>query len=150
MHLRHDSVVCVMTQSFVCRASGHVSYRGAVCSGFVGLFVSDESYHIWTSHVTYDWVMARTWIRHHMPACLGFVGLFASAESYHTWLVSRDRVMAHTWIRHHMRRMLGLFGLFVNDESCHISRNHATYGCVRSRMHIWTSHVTSMNKSGKI
>jgi len=134
---------------------------------------SNESHHLWTSHVTSEWVMSPTlfFLYRHTWRAITHPWLGHSNESRHIWMshVTHERVTSHMneLRRIWMCRVPSMY-FFVpahmesNDtsvpelqqcvtshmnESCHIRMSHVTYEWVTSHMnesrHIWMSHVIS-------
>ena len=92
-----------------------------------GMSHVNKSCHVWTSHVTYEWVMSRM------------------NESCHVWMSH----VTYEWVMSHMNESCHIRMSHVTYEwvmSRHIWMSHVTYECVMSHMneasHLWINHIT--------
>jgi len=108
-------------------------------TGIMSYIYIYESWHIWMSHDTYEWVTSRMnkschiWMSH--VTCEWAMSHVNESckhmkESCHIWMSH----VTYEWAMSHM------------NESCHIWMSHVTYEWAMSHMnescHIWMSHVT--------
>ena len=121
----HDPSMCVSWLIHTCDCiTFHISQdakerEGHVVSINTGV---NESCHILTSHVTYEWVMS------HMNA------------SCHTY----ECVMSHMQMSHGTHDESAMFLIWMSHVT-HMNCSCHTHECVMS--HIWMGHVTHMNAS---
>ena len=86
----------------------------------------NESYRIWMSHITYEWVISQVSESNHIRMSHFTYEWVTShtKESYHIWMshVTHERVISHM------------------NESRHIWMSHISH--MNESCHIWMSHVT--------